>query len=124
MKKIKHLDLVNTDIGSSNASYIKADFVWAALILEYVNIENFFEFITDNTELNFKLIVTIQSNNGVQSVSKTGVESIKSVSGIFKIVDKDDLQTKAGMFGFECAGWEENFLPNGKSLLTYEFSKK
>lgn len=123
-EKISHLQLVNTDIGLSNTSYIKADFVWAALILEYVDIEKFFDFISNNTDNHSRLIVTIQSNNGVQSVSKTGVESIKSVSGIFKVVDKYDLQTKAAIFGFECIGWEENFLPNGKSLLTYEFSKK
>lgn len=122
-EKIKQLDLVNTDIGSSNVSYIKADFVWAALILEYIDIKSFFEFITGNTEPNSRLIITIQSNNGVQSVSKTGVESIKTVGSIFKIIDGDDLQIKAMLFGFECVGSEENFLPNGKSLLTHEFSK-
>lgn len=123
-EKIKQLDLVNTDIGLANTSFIEADFVWAALILEYVNIESFFEFITKNTSIDSRLVVTIQSNNGVQSVSKTGVESIKMVGSIFKVIDKEDLQIKAASFGFECINSEENILPNGKSLLTYEFSKK
>ena len=121
--KIKQLDLVNTDIDSSDFSYIQADFVWAALILEYVDMIRFFDFIKANTQPTCKLLVTIQSNNGVQSVSTTGIESVKSVGSIFKIIEKEDLLTRAGMFGFECSGLEENFLPNGKSLLTYEFSK-
>ncbi|WP_254561824.1 hypothetical protein [Dyadobacter diqingensis] len=123
-EKIKQLTLVSTDIGSSDVSCIKADFVWAALIFEYVEIEKCFEFIKHNTATNAKLIVTIQSNNGVQSVSQTGVESIKSVASIFKTVDKKNLQKTALSFGFECNGLEENFLPNGKSLLTYELTKK
>ena len=65
----------------------------------------------------------IQSNNDVQSVSKTGVEPIKSISSIFKIVDKENLLKTALMFGFECDSSEENFLPNGKSFLTYDLFK-
>jgi hypothetical protein len=121
--KIKQLDLVNVDIGSSTASFIKADFVWAALIFEYVDSKRCFEFINNNTAPYAKLIITIQSNNGVQSVSKTGVESIKSVGRIFKPIGQEDLQVEAVTFGFDCVGSEENFLPNGKSLRTYEFSK-
>lgn len=122
-QKMKQLNLVNTNIGSSDLSYTEADFVWAALIFEYVDIEKCLEFIRKNTAPYARLIITIQSNNGVQSVSKTGVESIKSVSSIFKIVDKENLLKTALMFGFECDNSEENFLPNGKSLLTYDLSK-
>lgn len=119
--KIEQLNLVNDDIGTSNVSYIKADFIWAALIFEYVDIERCFQFVLNNAGQSCRLIVTIQSNNGVQTVSKTGVESIRSVASIFEIIDRDDLQAKAAKVGFECISSEENFLPNGKSLITYEF---
>ena len=119
--KIRQLHLVNDDIGSSGISYIKADFIWAALIFEYVDMELCFQFVVNNAAQSCNLIATIQSNNGVQTVSKTGVESIKSVASIFKIIDKIDLQTKAAKFGFDCISSEENFLPNGKSLITYQF---
>lgn len=122
-EKIHQLDLINADISSSTISFIKADFVWAALIFEYIDIEKCFEFIKNNTDNYSKLVVTVQSNNGVQSVSKTGIESIKSVASIFKPVDKEDLQKIALTFGFKLVGSEENFLPNGKSLITYDFSK-
>lgn len=119
--RIKQLDLVQADIGSSPVSFIKADFVWAALIFEYVDIESCCRFLVNNTREPSRLIATIQSNNGVKSVSQTGVESIKSVASIFRVVDKQDLQKSAANHGFECVSSEENFLPNGKSLLSYEF---
>ncbi|RXK86092.1 class I SAM-dependent methyltransferase [Filimonas effusa] len=121
--KIKQLVLVNTDISISNESFLKADFVWAALIFEYMAIQKGFEFIANNIATSAKLIITIQANNGSSSVSQTKVESVKSLKEIFKIVDKNDLQIHALKFGFELHGEEENILPNGKSLLTYAYIK-
>ena len=112
------------DINSSNLFLVNANFIWAALIFEYVSAERCFEFINLNTDRFSTLVITLQSNNGVRTVSNTGVESIQLVSSVFQIVDKDNLQKEALKFGFECVGFEENFLPNGKSLLTYEFSKE
>jgi hypothetical protein len=120
---IKQLDLINADISSVNQSFIKADFVWAALIFEYVDLSVCFKFIQNNTGEAATLIVTIQSNNGVTSVSKTGVEPIKSVASIFKVVDRESLKATALAYGFQAVEMEENYLPNGKSLLTYIFSK-
>ena len=122
-EKIKQLVLINADISTSSESFLKADFVWAALIFEYIDIQKGFEFIANNIGESAKLIITIQSNNGNQSVSQTGVESIKSVKEIFKNVDKDNLQINASKFGFELIGSKENILPNGKSFLTYEFGR-
>lgn len=122
-EKIKQLVLVNADISGSNESFLKADFVWAALIFEYINIQKGFEFIANNIGASTKLIITIQSNNGNQSVSQTGVESIKFLKEIFKIVDKDNLQANALKIGFELIDSEENILPNGKSFITYEFGR-
>ena len=122
--KIKQLVLVSTDISKSNQSLIKADFVWAALIFEYVDIQKGLEFIANNVDRFAKIIVTIQANNGNQSVSHTAIESIKSIKDIFKAVDREDLTIHAAKQGFVCMGTEENVLPNGKSLLTYEFEIK
>jgi hypothetical protein len=122
-EKIRQLTLVNADINSSNESFLKADFIWAALIFEYIDVQKGLKFICNNIAECAKLIITIQSNNGSQSVSQTGVESIKSVKDIFKIVDKDQLQINALAFGFKLIGSEENILPNGKSFITLEFEK-
>jgi len=123
-KIIRQLELVKLDINSSNLFLVNTNFIWAALTFEYVSAERCFEFINLNTDRFSTLVITLQSNNGVRTVSNTGVESIQLVSSVFQIVDKDNLQKEALKFGFECVGFEENFLPNGKSLLTYEFSKE
>lgn len=123
-EKIKQLELVNTDIGTSNESFIKAGFIWGALIFEYVDIERAFGFIDNNADPSTNLVITVQSNNGNSSVSQTGIESIKSVKDIFRIVDSKDLQSNAIKYGFQLMGSEENILPNGKSLLTYEFGRE
>lgn len=122
-EKLPQLELVNIDIGLSNESFIKADVIWGALIFEYVDIEKVLGFIKNNAADSAKIIITIQSNNGLESVSPTGVESINAVEDLFKIVNKEDLQRKALMAGFELISSEENLLPNGKSLLTYEFGR-
>lgn len=122
-EKIHQLELINADISSSNESFIKADFIWGALILEYVDIEKAFEFIENNAAESATLIITTQSNNGLESVSSTGIEPIKSVKAMFKFIDKENLQSNALRFGLELIDSEENTLPNGKSLITYEFSR-
>jgi hypothetical protein len=121
--KIRQLTLVNLDISASNNFYIQADFIWAALIFEYIDIEKGFQFIVANSGDSTKLIVTVQSNNGNQSVSQTSVESIKAVKDIFRIVDKNELESTALRYQFKLIAEEENVLPNGKSFFTYEFKR-
>ncbi len=123
--QIPNLNLLNIDISSRNTKkLIKANLIWAALIFEYVEIDICFEFITNNIQENGYLIVTIQENNGVSSVSQTGIETIKSVGQIFKLVSESDLISIADKFGFRKIDFEENILPNKKSLKTYTFEKK
>lgn len=121
--KLGQLELFNLDIGNSTQSIISADFIWAALIFEYVDLEKAFLFIEKNINKSANIIITIQSNNGAGSVSQTGVESIKSVKDIFKTVRRDTLEETASKFGFKLSGSEENVLPNGKSFITLEFFK-
>jgi hypothetical protein len=122
--KIPQLTLLNIDISSSKIQkIIKSNFIWAALIFEYVEIEKCFEFITNNLQDNGYLIVTIQVNNGVSSISQTGIETIKSVGKLFKLVDSNELIWTAKKFNFVLTDSEENLLPNTKSLKTFTFLK-
>jgi len=124
-EQIPNLNLVNTDITSRTTEKItKANLIWAALIFEYVEIGKCFEFINNNIQDNGYLIATIQENNGVSSVSKTGIETIKSLGQIFRLIGEDDLLSFADKFGFVKTDFEENILPNKKSLKTYTFIKK
>jgi hypothetical protein len=123
--KIQNLSLINIDISSRETQEItKANLIWAGLIFEYVETDTCFKFINDNIQENGYLVVTVQENNGVSSVSQTGIETIKSVGEIFRIIAESDLVSIADKFGFQKIEFEENILPNKKSLKTYTFVKK
>jgi hypothetical protein len=123
-RKIKQLRLINANIGTSGESFTKSDFVWAALILEYTDISKAFQFIANNISDSANVMITIQSNNGLQSVSQTGVESIKLVGQIFRLVDKSELLKVADSCGFTKVDFEENVLPDNKSFQTFTFRLK
>jgi hypothetical protein len=123
--QIPNLYLLNIDISSKTTEKVaKANLIWAALILEYVEADTCFEFINHNIQENGYLVVTIQENNGVSSVSQTGIETIKSAGQLFKLVLEDNLVSTAYKFGFVKTDFEEHILPNKKSLKTYTFKKK
>ena len=123
--RISNLNLLQLDISSgSTAKICRAHLVWAALIFEYVEPETCFEFINNNIQENAYLVVTIQDNRGVSSISPTGIETIKPVGQLFKPVPESSLVTIAHKFGFHKIDFEENILPNKKSLKTITFVKK
>jgi hypothetical protein len=94
------------------------------LIFEYIDIKKGFAFIANNADSFAHLIITIQANNGNQSVSQTSVESIKCVKNIFNAVDQNELKKNALMVGFEIISSEEHLLPSGKSFITYQFKNR
>ena len=118
---IESLQLLNLDIVKNSESIYKADFVWAALVLEYTGIDKAFEFSKNNIRKDGHLMVSIQSNNHRQSVSPTGIDSVKKAGEIFSIVNPEKLLSKAAEIGFLLVEKEENFLPNGKSIITFHF---
>jgi hypothetical protein len=116
---------INLDItDNSNITINKVELVWAALIVEYVGIENALTFSRNNLSDNGHLVITTQSNRGAKSVSPTGVESVKSLGPIFQSVDSDVLCQKAAVMDFTLVNKEENELPNGKSFFTFQFRLK
>lgn len=117
--KIASLELVNFDITKEEVVLCKADFIWAALVLEYTGVEKSLEFAKKNLNAGGHFIVSIQSNNGVQSVSETGIEAVKKVGDIFQLINPDVLISKAVEIGLKLIGNEEFFFQNGKSLKTF-----
>ncbi len=118
---ISSLQLVNLDIANHTESICRADFIWAALVIEYTGIDNALEFCINNIRKDGHLIVSIQSNNNSQSVSSTGIDSIKKAGEIFSVVNPEKLLSKSAEKGFKLIEKEENILPNGKSIITFHF---
>jgi hypothetical protein len=93
--RIDSLQLLELDITKDTNHVRTADFIWVALVLEYAGIDKCLEFSNNNILKGGHFIVTIQSNNNLQSVSPTGVESVKKVGLIFNAVDRDEMLAKA-----------------------------
>ncbi len=118
---IPSLQLMNLDITKHTESICKADFIWAALVLEYTGTDKALEFCTNNICSDGHLVISIQLNNNKQSVSPTGIESVKKAGEIFSMVDPEELLLRATEAGYKLIGREENGLPNGKSIITFHF---
>jgi len=122
--RIASLQLLNLDITKNPKTICRADFIWAALVLEYTGIDEAFAFCANNIRREGHLIISIQSNNNKPSVSSTGIESVKRAGEIFSIVDPEDLLRKADEGGYKFIGSEENTLPNGKSIISFHVLSK
>lgn len=118
---ITSLKLIKFDITTDTKVFCKADFIWAGLVLEYTGIDKSLEFSINNLQRDGNLIISIQSNNGVQSVSQSGIESVQKVGSIFQLINPDILVQKAIKLGLKLIENEESFFPNGKSLKTFHF---
>jgi len=118
--RIDSLQLLKLDITKDTKPICCADFIWAALVLEYAGIDKCLEFSNNNIARGGHFIVTIQSNNNLQSVSPTGVESVKKAGIIFRAVDPKVMLVKAKELGYTLVDEEVNQLPNGKTFLTFD----
>jgi hypothetical protein len=121
--RIPGLELINSNINNPG-TICHADFLWAALIMEYTGIDNCLRFSYDNLLPGGHYIATIQVNYNVADVSPTAIESVKKAGDIFTLVNTGELLSKSGEMGFLLSEREENFLPNGKSFQTFHFIKK
>jgi SAM-dependent methyltransferase len=119
--RIPSLRVMNIDITQNTETICRADFIWAALVLEYTGIDKTLEFGAKNIRKGGHFIISIQANNNQQSVSPTGIDSIKRAGEIFSVVCPEELLTKAEEAGHRLIVREENSLPNGKSLITFHF---
>ncbi|MGD0711352.1 MAG: hypothetical protein ABR968_09240 [Bacteroidales bacterium] len=116
--------LCHLDITQNEPEVCQADMIWGSLIIEYAGIHESIRFFNKNIKLQGHLIITIQSDNGVHSISDTGVEVIKKLGTVFNIVDTHILEENLIQNGFERQCYEENFLKSGKSLKTFHYQKK
>ena len=118
--RIDSLQLLELDITKDTNRICSADFIWAALVLEYAGIDKCLEFSNNNILRGGHFIVTIQSNNNLQSVSPTEVESVKKAGTIFNTVDPEVMLVKAKELGYALVDEQVNQLPNRKSFLTFD----
>lgn len=121
--KIENLKLLKCDLNTDQLPNFKSDMVMASLIFEYIDIPTGLEKVHNCISEKGVLIAIIQKNNNVNSVSPTGVESIKEVGSVFQIVDEFEFEKNAQEKGFKLLNKTEHFLANGKSFVCFDFQK-
>jgi hypothetical protein len=120
---LPQLRLIKCNMDETNESFIQSDFIWAALFLEYVDLKNCIQFMLNNLSEKGLVIVTIQSNNGNEAVSQSGIEGVKVLSRQFKSIDREIVLKAFNDAGFSLQLEEVNELPNGKTFLTFTHIK-
>lgn len=121
--KIQNLTLYNCNIITEKLPDFLVNLLMASLIFEYIDIKTGLEKVYNHISENGILTAIIQKNNNVTSVSPTGVESIKEIGSVFKIVDELKFEKKAIETGFTMYSKSEHFLVNGKSFICCDFLK-
>lgn len=122
--KIENLKLFQCDLNTDQLPDFKSDLVMASLIFEYIDIPTGLEKVHDCISEKGVLIAIFQKNNNVNSVSPTGVESVKEVVSVFKIVDEFEFEKIALEKGFKLLNKTEHFLTNGKSFVCIEYKTR
>lgn len=115
------LELLQLDITTDTDTIERSEFIWVALIAEYTGVDRCLEFVKNNLVPTGHAVISIQSNNNAQSVSASGIDSVKKLGPIFSEVNPSELLLKATQAQLTLVGQEENFLPNGKSIKTFHF---
>jgi hypothetical protein len=116
---LPQLKLIKCNVDETTECVIKSDLIWAALFLEYVDLNNCIQFMLNNLSEKGLIIVTIQSNNGNGAISQSGIEGVKVLSGQFKRIDREIVLNAMNGYRLNLTWEEENQLPNGKTFLTF-----
>lgn len=120
-KVLPGLHLHRCDIQNDEIPIPRVQMIACNLIFEYVHAGIVIDKICKKVTAEGVITVVIQNNNGISSISKTGIQSLNSLASIFKEVLIDDLISKFDRVGFQKAEQEAMELPNGKSFTIADF---
>lgn len=123
LKSLPGLHLHQLDIQLDEIPIPAVDMMLCSLIFEYVNpgivIRKIHKKIAEDGVVN----VVIQNNNGITSISRTGIHSLNKLEPIFSEISSDELISGFDQVGFEITEQDEIPLPNGKSFTVIDFKR-
>lgn len=122
---LNELVLVQADINQDAVPIPpeSVDLIICHLFLEYVDLERAFASIRQTLRRGGLLNVVLQRSNDSGWVSNTGVTTLQPVAAIAREVSEETLlQHTAPALRFE--GRQTYRMPNGKSLISYDFVKQ
>lgn len=113
----KSLDLIHGDVLSIDLAAASFDLIHAALIVEYVDSSALIDRIREWLAVDgVCCIVSQNAVDGVVAVSRTRYESLRSLDGQIRLIDRDTLNAAAHAAGLEPSSAYSVNLPGGKSF--------
>lgn len=113
---LENLKLYNCDLSSNNKPEYKTDFIYAALILEYVSVKEVLLYATKCLNKDSTLTIVVQNDNGNHSISETDIESIKKIGDVFNTVSIENLKNIVSDYDLHICSDKEYSLSSGKSF--------
>lgn len=122
-KALPGLHLCQLDLQQDEIPIPEVQMMACHLIFEYVNAGIVIDKICKKITKDGVVTVVVQKNNGISSISKTGIDSLKSLAPIFNEVSIVELISEFDRVGFQTTVRDEIELPNGKSFVVTDFKK-
>jgi SAM-dependent methyltransferase len=121
---LNNLTLVQTDINQDAVAIPpdSVDLIICHLFLEYVDLERAFTSFRQVLRRGGLLNVVLQRSNDTGWVSNTGVTTLRPVAAIANEV-ADEILRQLATPDFRFEGSQTYRMPNGKSLISYDFIK-
>ena len=123
LKTIPGLHLYQLDLQKDEINIPEVHLLICSLIFEYVEPRILIRKIGSKVKDKGIVSAIIQSNNGISSVSRTGVHSLNRLESVFREVSPDELTAEFTEADFTETEREEIPLPNGKSFFSIDFKK-
>jgi ubiquinone/menaquinone biosynthesis C-methylase UbiE len=121
-KRLKHLQLICADIQSEELQFEPVDFIYAALVFEYVDVLSTIATLKRICRGGGTLATVLQLPSSRQStVSPSPYESLSRLAAFMSLVAPSDLSKIAVAGGFTPATSEIIELPSGKSFCIQTF---
>jgi len=115
--RLANLDLICADVQSERLTFDPVDLIYAALVLEYVDIAATFATLKRNLRPGGTLAVLLQLPHSDQhAVSASPYKSLNKLMPALKLVEPDELRAQATTAGFAVGSSEIIDLPSGKQF--------
>lgn len=121
--KIKNLKLINLDLNAKDKPVIATDFIWAALVFEYLDVPKALAYASKCLQERGLLSILIQKDNGKDSVSTSIVESVKLLEPFINCLNEEELTAMGENHDLHLIDSMEYQLPDGKYFVVLDFIK-
>ena len=117
------LELRALDLNHEFFTDDKVDLIVCNLILEFVDVERFFEQVSLASHDTTVISLVFQKKNAVQVVSNSGVVAIQKLKDFNQEVKEPDIEARITAYGYRVTTKIKTTLIDGKELIRIDFAR-